>query len=216
MNEDKLMPKVFGWMFLGLMCTFLTGYFISQYEYTMIKLLTGFTPILLALIEIGLVVFLSTRIYKMSPTTAKVTFLAYSTISGVTFGGLFIAYDLSSIMSVFGITAFIFGLFAFIGYITKIDLNKIGTYLIIGLIGSLICSIVNVFLQNTMFDMIISIVFILVFVGMTAYDVQKIKNMNSSGMIPADNVAIYGALTLYIDFINLFIELLKIFGKRDD
>ena len=216
MSENKLMPKVFGWMFIGLMCTFLTGFAISQYEYTMVKLLTGYIPLILVLIEIGLVVYLSTRIYKMKPTTAKVTFLAYSIISGITFGSIFIVYELTSIISVFGITAFIFGLFAFIGYVTKMDLTKLGTYLIIGLFGTLICGIVNIFLQNTMFDMIISIVFILIFLGMTAFDVQKIKNMNSSGMIPEDNIAIYGALTLYIDFINLFVELLKIFGKRDD
>lgn len=216
MNENKLMPKVFGWMFVGLMCTFLTGYMVSQYEYTVMKLFTGYSPLILALIEIGLVVFLSTRIHKMQPMTAKITFLAYSIISGITFSSIFIIYEMASIIYVFAVTAIIFGLFAAIGYFTNLDLTKLGVYLMIGLIGGLICGIVNIFLQNTMFNTIISIVFILVFVGLTAYDVQKIKNMSTSGMVPEDNVAIYGALTLYIDFINLFIELLELFGKRDD
>lgn len=216
MNENKLMPKVFGWMFIGLLCTFLTGYMVSRYEYTVIKLLTGFTPLLLALVEIGIVVFLSTRIHKMQPITAKITFLAYSVISGITFSSIFIVYEMSSIIYVFGITAIIFGLFAAIGYFTKLDLTSMGTYLMVGLIGALICTIVNVFLQSSTFNLVISVVFVLVFVGMTAYDVQKIKNMSTSGMIPEDNAAIYGALTLYIDFINLFIQLLELFGKRDD
>jgi len=216
MKDNKLMPKVFGWMFIGLLCTFLTGYMVSQYEFTVVKLLTGFTPLILALIEIGLVVFLSTRISNMQPTTAKITFLAYSIISGITFSSIFIVYEMTSIIYVFGITAIIFGLFSALGYFTNIDLTKMGTYLMVGLIGALICTIINIFLQNSTFNLIISIVFILVFVGMTAFDVQKIKNMSTSGMIPEDNAAIYGALTLYIDFINLFIQLLEFFGKKDD
>ncbi len=216
MSENKIMPKVFGWMFLGLLCTFITGYLISQNEFTVAKLLTGYTPFILAIIEIVLVVFLSMRIHKMQPTTAKVTFLAYSIISGITFSSLFIYYEMASIIYVFFITALIFGIFAAIGYFTKLDLTKIGTYLLIGLIGAIICSVVNIFIGNSTFDMIISIVFVLVFIGMTAYDVQKIKQLDASGVIPSDNVAIYGALSLYLDFINLFIELLKLFGKRDD
>ena len=216
MKDNKLMTKVFGWMFLGLMCTFLTGYLISQNEFTVAKLLTGYTPFILAIIEIALVIFLSTRIYKMQPITAKVTFLAYSIVTGITFSCLFLYYEMASIIYVFLMTAILFAVFAAIGYFTKLDLTKIGTYLFIGLIGALICGIVNIFLNNSAFDMLISIVFVVVFVGMTAYDVQKIKQLSTSGMIEEDNVAIYGALSLYLDFINLFIELLKIFGKRDD
>lgn len=216
MKYNKLMVKVFGWMFLGLMCTFLTGYLISKNEFTVAKLLTGYTPLILVVIEIALVIFLSTRIYKMQPVTAKVTFLAYSIVSGITFSCLFIYYEMASIIYVFLMTAILFAVFAAIGYFTKIDLTKIGTYFFIGLIGALICGIVNIFLKNPALDMIISIVFIIVFVGMTAYDVQKIKQLSDSGIVEEDNVAIYGALNLYLDFINLFVELLKIFGKRND
>ena len=121
-----------------------------------------------------------------------------------------------SIIFVFLVTALIFGLFALFGYVTNIDLTKIGTYFIIGLFGCIICSIVNIFLHNSTFDLLISIGFVILFIGMTAYDVQKIKYMANNNVIPMENVPIYGALQLYLDFINIFIELLRLFGRRDD
>lgn len=214
--ENKLMPKVFGWMFIGLMLTFITGYYVADHPFTAAKLMGGITYIILAIVEIVLVIFISARITKMSPTTAKICFIIYSVISGLTFSSIFLHYQLTSIIYVFLITSVLFGLFAFIGMFTNLDLSKMGTYLIIGLIGILIASIVNIFLHSEMLYLLISIVTIVIFVGLTAYDVQKIKRLESSGVIPAENLPIYGALELYLDFINLFIELLKIFGKERD
>lgn len=216
MTENKVMPKVFGWMFIGLMLTFLTGYFISTREFTATKLLSGATPIVFAIIEIALALVLAARVFKMKPTTAKIMFLIYSVVSGITLSGIFIYYELSSIIYVFCITAVIFGLFAFIGFTTNMDLTKVGTYVIIGLFGVILCTIVNVFLHSETFSLIISIVSVIIFIGLTAYDVQKIKQLEASGTVPLDNLPIYGALQLYLDFINLFIELLKLFGKSDD
>lgn len=214
MTENKIMPKVFGWMFVGLLITFLTAFFISTREYTTLKIFSGYTPIILIVIEIGLAIFLTARIKKMSPITAKITFLLYSFVSGVTLSGIFIAYELSSIIYAFLAASILFGIFAFIGYVTKLDLTKIGTYLIIALIGSIICYAINMFLHIEMLYTILSIVGVIVFTGLTAYDVQKIKQIESSGLIPIENLPIYGALQLYLDFINLFIKLLELFGKR--
>ncbi len=213
---NKIMPKVFGWMFIGLLITFLTGYYVADHQYTAMKILGGYRYIALVVIEFILVIFLSARITKMSPTTAKICFLIYSIVSGLTFCGIFLVYEISSIIYIFLITAVVFGIFAFIGSVTKIDLTKIGTYLIMALIAVIICSIINLFLNNTAFDYILSIIIIIIFIGFTAYDVQKIKRLGSSGLIAEDNLAIYGALELYLDFINLFIELLKLFGKGRD
>lgn len=214
--ENKLMPKVFGWMFIGLLLTFVTGYYVSAHPFTAEKLMSGSTYLILALIEIVLVIVLAARITKMSPTTAKIMFLVYSVVSGLTFSSIFLTYEIASIIYVFLITAIIFGLFAAVGMYTKFDLTKIGSYFLIGLIGVILVSIVNIFLHSEMLDLLLSIAIVVIFVGMTAYDVQKIKKLETSGIIPYENLAIYGALELYLDFINIFIELLKLFGKSKD
>lgn len=152
----------------------------------------------------------------MKPATAFVSFIIYSAVSGLTFSTIFVTYELSSIMFVFLLAAFIFAIFAFLGAVTKIDLSKLGTYLFIGLIAIIICGIVNIFMNNTMFDLIVSCIAIAVFVGYTAYDVQQILRMQEFNMIPEDNLAIYGALELYLDFINLFLRLLQLFGRSSD
>ena len=213
---EKIMPKVFLWMFIGLLITFLTGYYVASHEFATMKILGGYKYIFLVILEFAIVIFLSARITKMSPTTAKISFLLYSIVSGLTFCGIFLVYSLSSVMYVFLITAIIFGIFAFIGYVTKIDLTKIGTYLIMALIAIIICSIINIFINSNTFEFILSIISIIIFVGFTAYDVQKIQRMSNYNLIPEENLAIYGALELYLDFINLFIDLLRIFGKNNN
>ncbi len=213
---NKIMPKVFTWMCLGLLITFLTGYYVSTHEFTAMKLLGGYKYLILIILEIVLVIFLSVRITKMSPTTARITFLLYSILNGLTFCGVFLVYNISSVIYVFLITALIFGIFAFLGAVTKVDLTKIGVYLVMGLIGVIICSVINIFINSGTFDFIISIISIIVFVCFTAYDVQKIRKLSSSKAIAEDNLAIYGALELYLDFINLFIDLLRIFGRGNN
>ena len=213
---NKIMPKVFGWMFIGLLVTFFTGYFVSLHPETMLKIFGSWTFILVIIIEFALVIFLSARITKMKPSTAIISFIIYSAVSGLTFSTIFVTYELGSIMYVFLLAAIIFAVFALIGATTKTDFTKVGPYLLIGLIAIIICSLVNIFLNNQTFDLIISIIAIAIFVIYTAYDVQQIQKLNQLSIIPEDNLAIYGALELYLDFINLFLRLLQIFGKSDD
>ena len=210
--DNKVMPQVFLWMFIGLAVTFGTGYGISINQNMIETISRSGIYIILAIVELVLVIILSARIRKMNPTTCKVMFILYSFISGLTFSSIFIVYKLTSIIFVFLITALAFGIFAFIGYVTNIDLTKLGTYLIMALVGVLICFIINIFVSSIKFDLVLSSIIILIFMGFTAYDVQKIKN--SYGVIPEENVPIYGALQLYLDYINIFIHLLQFFGKE--
>ncbi len=201
-------------MFLGLLVTFATGYAVSSNP-VMIENVFGGMFYIFIILELVLVLILSARVMKMSPVGAKMCFLLYSFVSGLTFSSIFIVYNLTSITSVFLISALVFGIMALIGYTTKVDLTKVGFYLMMALIGAIIVMIVNIFLNNPMVDTFISIVCLIVFIGITAYDVQKIKALESSGL-PEDNLAIYGALDLYLDFINIFLHLLQFFGKSDD
>lgn len=212
--ENKLLSKTFLWMFLGLLVTFATGYAVSSNP-VMIENVFGGMFYIFIILELVLVLVLSARVMKMSPVGAKMCFLLYSFVSGLTFSSIFIVYNLTSITSVFLISALVFGIMALIGYTTKVDLTKVGFYLMMALIGAIIVMIVNLFLNNPMVDTFISIVCLIVFIGITAYDVQKIKALESSGL-PEDNLAIYGALDLYLDFINIFLHLLQFFGKSDD
>ena len=212
---NKLMSKTFLWMFIGLMVTFITGYVVSVNENMITSVFDSPLFYLLIILEFGLVIFFSARIHKMKPTTAKICFLIYSFVSGLTFSSIFLGFKMSSIMFVFLITALVFGIFGAIGYFTKINLNKLGTILFMGLIAIIISIIINMFLNNTMFDLIVSIVAIIIFFGYIAYDIQNIKRAYESG-IDSDNIAILGAFELYLDFINIFIHLLQIIGDAKD
>lgn len=211
---NNILSKVFGWMFIGLLITFVTGYYISLNEYALAKIFSGFTYILMIIIEFGLVIFLSAKIRTMSSTTARICFLLYSFITGITFGGIFIVYELTTIIYAFLITALVFGLCALVGKFSKVDFTKIGTYLYIGLFSVIICSIINIFLKASVINTVLSALIIIIFMGLTAYDIQKIQRME--GMIPEDNLPIYGALELYLDFINIFIEILKFVNRARD
>lgn len=212
---NKLMSKTFIWMAVGLLVTFLTGFIVSNSEVMYENIYQGAWYIVFAIVELALVVFLSLRVMKMKPTTAKCSFLLYSVVSGLTFSSIFIYYDLSNIVFIFLITAVFFAILALIGMTTKLDLTKLGTYAIVGLLVTIVVAIINVFMNNTMLDLIISVICIVLFVGITMYDVQKLKRLEDSGL-PEDNLAIYGALDLYLDFINIFLHLLSIFGNGDN
>ena len=213
---NKILPKVFGWMTVGLLVTFFTGYYVSLHPETMLNLLGDYTVIFIIIIQFALVIFLSARITKMKPATAIVSFIIYSAVSGLTFSTIFVAYELSSIMYIFLLAAGIFAIFAFLGAVTKVDLSKLGIYLFIGLIAIIVCGIINIFMNNSTFDLIVSCIAVAIFVGYTAYDVQQILKMQEFNIIPEDNLAIYGALELYLDFINLFLRLLQLFGRSND
>ena len=209
---NGILKKTFGWMSIGLLVTFLTAY-VSAVNVNIAYSISRMY-LILALVELGLVIFLSARITKMSPTTARIVFLLYSFVTGLTFASIFIYYEITSIILVFLITAIMFGVFALIGYTTNLDLNKIGTYLLVGLISIIICSIINIFIGGNTFGIIISIISIIIFLGYTAYDIQKIKELEN--YMDEENLAIFGALQLYLDFINIFIDLLRFFGSRRD
>lgn len=210
---NNILKKVFGWMTAGLLVTFITAFVVASNPNMIYKISSTSLYWILAIIEIILVIVLSARITKMSPTTARIIFILYSFFTGLTLSTIFVVYSLSSIIVVFLITAVLFAVLSLIGYLTKIDLSKLGTYLFMMLIGIIICAIANIFIGNGVFEIVICSISVLVFLGFTAYDVKKIKQL--SEQIDEDKLAIYGALQLYLDFINLFLDLLRLFGRRD-
>ena len=210
----KIYSKVFLWMFLGLLVTFITGIYVSTNENILIFLFQNNGFIFAIIAELITVIFLTARIRKMSPTTARISFLLYSFLTGLTFSSIFLVYELSSILIIFLVAALLFGIFALIGNYTSIDLTKFGTFLIMMLFGIIICTLINIFLNNSTFDIIITIISLIVFLGYTAYDIQKVKLLEDE--IEEDNLAIYGALRLYLDFINILLDLLNLFGKNRD
>ena len=171
---------------------------------------------IIMLAPLGVVIYMSFGIAKMSASKAQTTFWIFAALMGASLSSIFLLYTGASITRVFFITAGTFGAMSIYGYTTKKDLTKLGSFLIMGLFGIIIASIVNIFMKSSMMYFVISIIGVLIFVGLTAYDTQKIKNMylaSDSGELIGKK-AIMGALTLYLDFINLFIMLLRLFGQR--
>lgn len=212
--KEKVLSKSFMWMFIGLLITFVTG-LITSNSSVMLENIYGGGYWIFVVAELILVIILSARVMKMKPVTARICFFLYSFVSGLTFSSIFIVYSLNSIMLLFLVAALIFGLMAVVGYTTNVDLTSIGTYFLFGLLGVVIVALVNIFMQNSMLELVISAICIVLFIGITAYDVQKIKSLEESGL-PEENVAIYGALELYLDFINIFLHLLQLFGNSDN
>lgn len=219
-SVSEVFSKVFGWMFGGLLVTGLTAFYTAHTPWLLERILTNnIYWIGLLIAELVLVITLTGRVHKMSKGAAITSFMLYSVVNGLTLSVIFLAYTLSSIASVFFISAGMFGIMALYGYTTKKDLSKIGSILLMALIGIILAGIVNLFLPSSTLSFAIAVVAVIVFVGLTAYDVQKIKAM--AYQVENDDefmtkFAILGALTLYLDFINLFLELLRIFGKSRD
>ncbi len=215
--SNHLMSKTFLWMFIGLLITFATGFVVSMNERMFINVFSGPVYIVLCIIELALVIYLSARVRKMNKTTARIFFILYSFVSGLTFSSIFIVYQLTSILFIFLIAGVVFLIFALIGFFTKLDLTKMGTYLMMALFAVLLCYILNLFLANTNFDFALSCISLLIFIGFTAYDVQKLKRMSEMEIdIPTDNLSIINALNLYLDYINIFLHLLSFFGNSKD
>ena len=215
-----LMRKVYVWMTLALVITGFTAYYVAHSE-TLITALFSNQILFwgLAIAELALVIGLSAAINKLSLTTATLMFVLYSVINGATMSFIFLVYTQSSIVNVFFITAGTFAAMALFGYFTKADLSSMGKILLMALIGIIIATIVNIFTKSEGLAVILNYLGVLVFVGLTAYDSQKIKQMLM--MAPdagegAQKIALLGALSLYLDFINLFLYLLRIFGSRRD
>ena len=209
-----LMRKVYVWMSLALAITGITAYGVANSPGVMSAIFRG-----LIIAEVALVFIISGAINRLSLTTATLLFVLYSVINGVVLSSIFLIYTMTSIASVFFITAGTFAVMAFIGYTTKTDLTSLGKILMMALIGLIIASLVNVFfIKSTGFDLIVSYVGVLIFVGLTAYDSQKIKRMLETAPDAgeaAQKLSLVGALSLYLDFINLFIYLLRILGRRE-
>ncbi|AIJ36012.1 MAG: Bax inhibitor-1/YccA family protein [Bacteroidia bacterium] len=218
--QTTTMRHVFTWMFGALGITALTAMLVAKSSliYTMRMnpgLLWG-----LIIAELALVFILSARIGKMSFFTSSLLFTIYSILNGVTLSSIFIVYTMTSIAATFFITAGMFGAMALWGYFTKKDLSKWGSIFFMLLIGLILATVVNLFLRSGAMGFIISIVGVIIFTGLTAFDVNKIKQMlaQMQGFEEGDvvrKVALMGALTLYLDFINLFLYLLRFFGRRD-
>ena len=215
-----LMRKVYTWMTLALVLTGLTAYGVATSPGIMMALYSNSALMWgLVIAEFALVIGISAAINRLSLATATLMFVAYSVINGAMLSSIFMIYTAASIASVFFITAATFAVMALIGYTTKTDLTSVGKLLFMALIGLVIATIVNMFIGSSTLTMICSYVGVLIFVGLTAYDSQKIKNLLLQAPDAGESsqkLALLGALTLYLDFINLFIYLLRIFGDRRD
>ena len=215
-----LMRKVFVWMTLALAITGLTAYGVATSP-TILSLIFSSKVTFFGLIiaEFALVFAISGAINRLSLSTATLLFILYSVINGATLSTIFFAFSVATIGKVFFITAGTFGAMALVGYTTKTDLTSIGKLLFMALLGIIIASVVNMFVASSGLDLILSYVGVLVFVGLTAYDTQKIKQMCQSAPDAGEStqkLALIGALSLYLDFINLFLYLLRIFGNNRD
>ncbi len=217
---NSFIQSVYNWMAIGLALTGFIAYYVSR-SATMQKLVYG-SPVLffgLIIAELGLVFYLSARVQRIAASTATGLFVLYAALNGLTLSFIFLAYTGASIASTFFICAATFVACSVYGMVTKRDLTSVGGFMAMGLIGIIIASLVNLFLQNPAMTMIISYIGVLVFVGLTAYDTQKMRHMAltqpegiEAGVIRKG--AILGALSLYLDFINLFLMLLHILGDR--
>lgn len=214
---NKMIRNVYLWMTAALAITGLVAYYVAGSQAILSALFSnGWTILVLFLAEIGLVIGLSAAINKISALTATFMFALYSIINGVTLSSIFLVYEIGSIATTFFVAAGTFGAMAIYGSVTKKDLTKVGNLCMMAVIGLIIATVVNLLIRSTMADMIISGVGVLVFVGLTAYDAQKIKNMlyGAEESEMTNKIAVLGALSLYLDFINLFLYLLRFFGRR--
>ncbi len=215
-DQSLLVRKVYAWMCTALLITAATAWVVSGSEAILSMIFSSkisFFGIIIA--QFAIVWYLSSRIHSLSLNSASALFVLYSFITGLTLSVIFIAYTSASITSTFLITAGTFGVMSIYGFTTKKDLTSFGNLLIMGVVGLIIASLVNMFLESTMLYWIISCAGVLIFVGLTAYDTQKIKAlMGQSYTEENQKLAILGSLILYLDFINMFLYMLRIFGNR--
>jgi len=212
----EYMMKVYNYMTSGLAISGLVAWGFSKSPALMGAIYGTGLQWIVMLAPLGFIFFLGARLQKMSLSAAQMTFWAFSAVMGISLSYIFVVYTGMSIARVFFITCGTFAGMSIYGYTTKRDLTKLGSFLIMGLIGIIIASIVNIFMQSSAMHFVISAIGVLVFVGLTAYDTQRIKSTyyQVAGTNFAQKAAIMGALTLYLDFINLFVMLMQFFGQR--
>lgn len=215
-SRAEYMSQVYSWMTGGLLATSVVAYY--TYTSGLVEQLGGFLLILM-FANLGLVWFIASRVESMSKTTAIASFFIYATLNGIVFSVILAAYTPDSIYSTFLITSLSFGALSAYGRITKKDLSGVGSFMFMGLVGIIIAMVVNIFIQSSALYTMISILGVIIFASLTAYDTQKIKEQyydiaQQAGGDMVTKTAIFGALTLYLDFINLFLFLLRLLGNR--
>ncbi len=216
------MTGVFSWMFIALAITAFTAYYVASTPEIISMMVTAtglsFFGWFVMLAPIGFVLLMSFRFQKLSAMSLTLLFIIYSVLVGLSLSFIFLVYTMGSIATTFGVTSLTFGIMAIAGYTTKTDLTKFGSIMMMGLIGIIVASLVNFFLKSDSMQYIISFIGVLVFTGLTAYDVQKLKRIGTemtAGQESTRKYAIMGALSLYLDFINLFLFLLRFLGRRN-
>ncbi len=211
---NKLYSKVYGWLFVGLMLTFATGAFLANYENAIINLMSGLGYVIVVIVELGLALFLSARIQRMSNSTAIFCYLLYSFVTGISFSTIFMAFNMKSLILIFLVTAIVFGLCALLSSLVKLPLERLGYILFMMLLGIIIATLLNAFIGSSTIDSVICVIAIIVFIGYIGYDIKKLSVLFNS--LGEEKGAIYGAFQLYLDFINIFIYLLQIVGGNDN
>ena len=215
---SSVMRVVYTKMFLALLVTAAASWFVVSNEAVTQMILGGkISYWILAFVEIGLVIAITSAINRISQTTATLLFYLFAVVNGLTLSVIFFAYTMQSIAFTFLIAAGVFAAMSIYGYFTKNDLTRMGSFLFMALIGLIIATVVNIFMHSTMLYYIVSFAGVAIFIGLTAWDTQKIKQM--AAMTPGESVsklATIGALSLYLDFINLFLYLLRFFGNSRD
>ena len=215
-SQDRYAAKTFAWMFVGLLTTFVTAVF-TLYSGTIYYTASGFMPFILALAEVGVVIYLSARLQKLSIGSARALFFVYAVLNGLTMSSLLVIYSLGSLIYVFGMTSLYFGVMALYGWFTHSDLSGLRPVLVGGLIVLLVISVLSMLLGFSGSSRLMCIAGVALFIGFTAYDTQKIRayyNYFYSDPEMLEKASVISALQLYLDYINLFLYLLRLFGKR--
>jgi len=217
--QTRVINQVYLWMTLGLALTGATAFFVASTD-SVKQVIFGNQIVFWGLViaELGLVFVISGLINRLSAAAATGLFFLYSALNGLTLSAIFLVYSLGSIAGVFLITAGTFGVMSLYGITTKTDLTKIGNLLFMALIGIVIAGLVNIFIGSSVLSLIISVIGVVVFTGLTAYDAQRIKEMSTAALDGESEgkIAVLGALSLYLNFINLFLSLLRLFGSREE
>ena len=215
-TENKIFGKTFFWMFLGLLGSAIVAAY-TYYSGLIVNIVVGGSWGALLVLELAVVIIFSLCFRKLSSTAVGILYFLYSMINGVTLCTIFAVYELNSIISLFVVSALIFAALGYIGYKTDKDLSSWGTYITVFLIAGLIISVLNLFIfKSTGLDLILDWIILAVFFGVTVYDTNKIKVLENDPSIDTNKVHIYCAMQLYLDFINIFLRILSIFGKRRD
>lgn len=214
-EENRLLGKTFLWMFLGLLisaCVAWFAYVSGAFE----SMLTSNSFYIVLLLEIAIVFIFNFLFRKMPPIAVGILYFLYAIINGLTLAVIFYAFELNSIIYLFLLSALVFAILAYIGFNTNQDLNSWTTYITIFFIIAIVLSLINIFIQNSIFDLVVDWIVLIVFCAITIYDLNKMRNLQYDENINSDSISIYCAMQLYLDFINIFLRILSIFGKKRD